>query len=83
MICKPPIKPPTFDERTQLPSIHYECDKEKLDKVIKYAKELGLQFYIGEDGEKAENVIMIKIPYKKVVLFDMPIKAKVYKEDKE
>lgn len=82
MICKPPIKPP-HNESLKGPSIsiHYERDKEKLDKVIEYAKELGLQFYIGDDGEKPENYIMIKIPYKKIVLFDnMPIKAKKYKE---
>ena len=62
------------------PTFHYECDKEKLDKVVNYAKELGLQVYIGEAPDKLENDIMIKIPYKKVILFDKPIKAKKYKE---
>ena len=81
MICKPPIIPRHFyDYVDNTPTIHYVRDKEKLDKVVKCAEELGLQVYIGEAPDKLENDIMIKIPYKKVILFDRPIKAKEYKE---
>lgn len=82
MIYRPPIIPRhLYDCVDNKPTIHYVRDKEKLDKVVKYAKELGLEVCICEAPDKFENDIIIKIPYKKVILFDIPIvKAKKYKE---
>ena len=62
------------------PIPHWEKDERKLNKIIELCKQLGVEYCINENAKYFENMVVIKVPYKKVFLCELGV-AGNYKED--
>lgn len=61
------------------PIAHWEKDEKKLNKIIELCKSLGVEYCINENAKEFENMVVIKVPYKKVFLCELGVLGEMIK----